>query len=61
MNNINIINASAGSGKTYTLTHLASDKVAKGLKANQLFATTFTIKAAHELNERMRQCLYHKT
>ncbi|GHV04890.1 DNA helicase [Spirochaetia bacterium] len=57
MSTINIINASAGSGKTYRLTELACENVVKGISADRLFATTFTKKAAAELVERLRQRL----
>ncbi|AEF83964.1 putative UvrD/REP helicase [Treponema primitia ZAS-2] len=57
MSTINIINASAGSGKTYWLTKLAGENVVNGISANRLFATTFTKKAAAELVERLRQRL----
>jgi ATP-dependent exoDNAse (exonuclease V) beta subunit len=55
MNKINIINASAGSGKTYRLTKLACENVTRGIRADRIFATTFTKKAAAELVERLRQ------
>ncbi len=53
--NLKIISAGAGSGKTYRLTHemvslLANNKV----RANGIIATTFTNKAAAELQERVR-------
>ncbi len=53
--NLKIISAGAGSGKTYRLTSemvalLASGKV----RANGIIATTFTNKAAAELQERVR-------
>ncbi|GMO34283.1 MAG: UvrD-helicase domain-containing protein [Termitinemataceae bacterium] len=59
MSKINIINASAGSGKTYRLTHLAGELImeANNVTPDTLFATTFTIKAAGELEERLRQHL----
>lgn len=60
MSNIKIINASAGSGKTHKLTELACRSVRdrkSTINADNLFATTFTIKAADELTERLRQNL----
>ncbi|GAA1487837.1 UvrD-helicase domain-containing protein [Brachybacterium sacelli] len=52
-----LINASAGSGKTYTLTHRIADEVRAGLQPSQLIATTFTKKAAAELSDRVRRTL----
>ena len=52
---INLIKASAGSGKTYTLMGLLSKSIAAGVKPEGLLATTFTVKAAAELKSRIRQ------
>lgn len=52
-----VINASAGSGKTYTLTHALADRIAEGLDPAQIIATTFTVKAAQELSGRIRSTL----
>ncbi|MFC0674881.1 UvrD-helicase domain-containing protein [Brachybacterium hainanense] len=52
-----LINASAGSGKTYTLTHRIADRMREGLAPSQLIATTFTRKAAAELTDRVRRTL----
>ena len=52
-----VINASAGSGKTYTLTHSLADRIAAGLDPSQIIATTFTVKAAQELAGRIRSTL----
>jgi ATP-dependent exoDNAse (exonuclease V) beta subunit (contains helicase and exonuclease domains) len=54
MNNIELINASAGSGKTYKLTSLVVDILKTGVAPETLMATTFTIKAAAEIRERIR-------
>ncbi len=61
MRNIKIISAGAGSGKTYRLTQemvdMLSDKGADGqpkVRASGIIATTFTKKAAAELQERVR-------
>lgn len=54
MNNINLINASAGSGKTHRLTTMVVEAIENGLSPESLMATTFTIKAASELKERIR-------
>ena len=39
-----LINASAGSGKTYTLTRLLAERLEEGLDPSQVIATTFTVK-----------------
>ena len=52
-----LINASAGSGKTHTLTHQIAERIAGGLQPSQLIATTFTKKAAAELSDRVRRTL----
>lgn len=56
-NIIDIINSSAGAGKTFTITHRAVDAIKSGLPADMLFASTFTRKAAAELSIRLRQLL----
>jgi len=55
-----LINASAGSGKTHTLTHRIADRIARGLDPSQLIATTFTTKAAAELRDRVRRTLLER-
>ncbi len=53
--NIQIISASAGSGKTYRLAELLEQVVKDGsVRPDAIVATTFTIKAAAELQERVR-------
>ncbi|MFC7463124.1 UvrD-helicase domain-containing protein [Brachybacterium sp. GCM10030252] len=52
-----LINASAGSGKTYTLTRELAQRIAAGLDPSQVIATTFTVKAADELAQRVRSTL----
>ena len=53
-----IISASAGSGKTYTITELIYELVNEGqVTADKIIATTFTIKAAQELKGRIREKL----
>ncbi|WP_087484769.1 UvrD-helicase domain-containing protein [Brachybacterium massiliense] len=52
-----LINASAGSGKTYTLTRLLAERLAAGLDPSEVIATTFTVKAADELSQRVRSTL----
>jgi ATP-dependent exoDNAse (exonuclease V) beta subunit len=51
---ITIISAGAGSGKTYTLTGKMVDLLQQGVRAGGIMATTFTQKAAAELQERVR-------
>lgn len=59
--NIRVISAGAGSGKTYKLTQelvtILSAQGNKKVKASGIFATTFTKKAALELQERVRKSL----
>jgi ATP-dependent exoDNAse (exonuclease V) beta subunit len=53
--NLKIISAGAGSGKTYRLTTELVSLLASGeMKASGIIATTFTKKAASELQERVR-------
>lgn len=52
--NITIISAGAGSGKTYTLTGRMVELLESGVRARGIIATTFTQKAAAELQERVR-------
>ncbi len=53
--NLKIISAGAGSGKTYRLTTEMVSLLATGqVRANGIIATTFTKKAAGELQERVR-------
>jgi ATP-dependent helicase/nuclease subunit A len=56
--NLKIISAGAGSGKTYRLTQemvtLLNPDNPNSVRANGIIATTFTNKAAAELQERVR-------
>ena len=52
--NITIISAGAGSGKTFTLTGRMVDLLRQGVRPRGIIATTFTQKAAAELQERVR-------
>ncbi len=54
MKNIELINAGAGSGKTYKLTSLVVERILEGVMPRGIMATTFTNKAAAELRERIR-------
>jgi ATP-dependent helicase/nuclease subunit A len=58
MSAIEIISASAGSGKTYRLTEILEQVVRdKSVRPEAVIATTFTRKAAAELREKVRQRL----
>ncbi len=52
-----LVSASAGSGKTYKLMNEVFEEVKAGMPPHGLIASTFTIKAAGELKERIRQKL----
>ncbi len=51
---LKIISAGAGSGKTYRLTQEMVALLKSGVRASGIIATTFTTKAAAELQERVR-------
>lgn len=56
--NPSFASASAGSGKTYHLTATVRDRLVRGVcRPGGLIATTFTVKAAQELRERLRIAL----
>ena len=57
MNTIKMIKASAGSGKTYQLMENLSECIKAGTQPEGLLATTFTVKAAAELQSRIREKL----
>lgn len=57
---ISIINAGAGSGKTYKLIEKIFDLINHGLEPSQIMAITFTKKAASELRSRISQKLIHE-
>ena len=55
MNKIEFISAGAGSGKTYKLTETLAQALESGsARPHAIMATTFTVKAATELGERVR-------
>lgn len=59
--NIKIISAGAGSGKTHRLTDDMYNLISKGtVRPSGIIATTFTKKAAAELQERVRHKLLQK-
>lgn len=61
MKNIQYISASAGSGKTYTLTHRLADLIAKGeARPESVILTTFTKKAAQEFRDKAKAVLYEQ-
>jgi ATP-dependent helicase/nuclease subunit A len=59
MKDIEFINASAGSGKTYSLTSRVIEELKKGVAPEGLMATTYTNKAAAELRQRIRMDLFN--
>lgn len=50
-----LVSASAGSGKTFVMAERILDKLARGVEISQLFISTFTVKAATELKERLEK------
>jgi exodeoxyribonuclease V beta subunit len=54
---VTVLEASAGTGKTYTIAGLATRHVAEGLPLDQLLVVTFTRLATGELRERVRDRL----
>lgn len=59
MKNITYISASAGSGKTYTLTKRLAKMISQGqVRAGEVILTTFTNQAAAELKEKAQGELY---
>jgi len=53
LDNVTMVSASAGTGKTFHLTQVIAEKIEDGLPAAAVMATTFTKKAAGELKERI--------
>ncbi len=49
-----VIEASAGTGKTYTLEHLVIELILHGTRIDQILVVTFTEKATAELTQRVR-------
>ncbi len=52
-----VLDASAGTGKTFTLEHLVVDLLLGGLRIEQILVVTYTEKAAAEMRERIRKLL----
>ena len=52
-----LLEASAGTGKTYTIERLVLDRVRAGVPIQEILLVTFTEKAAAELRDRVRTCL----
>ena len=54
---VTVLEASAGTGKTYTIAALAARYVAEGMPLERLLLITFTRMATGELRERVRERL----
>ena len=50
-----LVSASAGSGKTFVMAERILDQLARGVEISQLFISTYTVKAATELKERLEK------
>ncbi|EHJ52482.1 helicase-exonuclease AddAB subunit AddA [Streptococcus macacae] len=50
-----LVSASAGSGKTFVMIERIMDKILRGIRIDELFISTFTVKAAGELKERLEK------
>ncbi|NVK32363.1 MAG: UvrD-helicase domain-containing protein [Gammaproteobacteria bacterium] len=59
LNGFQLIEASAGTGKTYTISHLYLRAILSGLNVDQILVMTFTRAATAELRERLRAVLYN--
>ena len=55
-----LVSASAGSGKTFVMAERILDQLARGVEIRQLFISTFTVKAASELKERLEKKISHQ-
>ena len=56
---VTVLEASAGTGKTYTIAALAARYVAEGMPLDRLLLITFTRMATGELRDRVRERLVH--
>lgn len=52
-----LVSASAGSGKTFVMVERIIDMLKRGVAINRLFISTFTVKAAGELKDRLEKRL----
>lgn len=50
-----LVSASAGSGKTFVMVQRILDQILRGVGIEELFISTFTVKAATELKERLEK------
>ncbi|MEW4354044.1 helicase-exonuclease AddAB subunit AddA [Streptococcus pneumoniae] len=50
-----LVSASAGSGKTFVMVQRIVDQIVRGVELEDLFISTFTVKAATELKERLEK------
>ena len=50
-----LVSASAGSGKTFAMVQRIIDQILRGVSIQELFISTFTVKAAGELKERLEK------
>ena len=48
-----LVSASAGSGKTFVMVQRILDQIQRGISIKELFISTFTVKAAGELKDRL--------
>ncbi|MFT4901435.1 MAG: exodeoxyribonuclease V beta subunit [Lentimonas sp.] len=53
-----LIEASAGTGKTYTIQYIVLDLLFKGLEVSEILVVTFTELATQELRERLQRFLF---
>ena len=60
LHGVDIVTASAGTGKTYRLTEMIEAEVVADRNPEAILATTFTVKSAEELRERIRARLLEK-
>lgn len=60
MKNVTYYSASAGSGKTFQLTHKLAELTANGINPSEVILTTFTKSAAADFKERARKVLYEE-
>ena len=55
---INFIEANAGTGKTFSISHIYFWLILKGIKVENILVVTFTEAAAKELKDRCRSLIY---